>query len=39
VFGIGTENVGRAPPCVAQAPLGRLVGQPSELFPELQPLP
>jgi hypothetical protein len=39
VFGIGTENVGRAPPCVAQAPLGRLAGQPSELFPELQPLP
>ena len=27
VFGIGTENVGRAPPCQEQAPLGRLVGQ------------
>jgi phospholipid/cholesterol/gamma-HCH transport system substrate-binding protein len=38
VFGIGTENVGRAPPCVPQAPLGRLTGQPDRLYPELQPL-
>jgi phospholipid/cholesterol/gamma-HCH transport system substrate-binding protein len=38
VFGIGTENVGRAPPCVPQQPLGRVVGQ-SGQFPALQPLP
>ena len=38
VFGIGTENVGRAPPCQEQAPLGRLVGQ-SGRYPQLQPLP
>ena len=38
VFGIGTENEGRAPPCVEQAPLGRLVGQ-SGRYPRLQPLP
>jgi phospholipid/cholesterol/gamma-HCH transport system substrate-binding protein len=37
VFGI-PENVGRAPPCDPQAPLGRLAGQ-SGLFPRLQPLP
>jgi phospholipid/cholesterol/gamma-HCH transport system substrate-binding protein len=37
VFG-GTENAGAAPPCVAQQPLGRLVGQ-SGLYPRLQPLP
>jgi hypothetical protein len=39
VYGIGTDNAGRAPPCVPQAPLGRLAGQPGELYPELQPLP
>jgi phospholipid/cholesterol/gamma-HCH transport system substrate-binding protein len=39
VYGIGTDDAGRAPPCVAQAPLGRLVGQPGELYPELLPLP
>jgi ABC-type transporter Mla subunit MlaD len=38
VFGIGTENVGRAPPCVEQAPLGRIIGQ-SGRYPQLQPLP
>jgi phospholipid/cholesterol/gamma-HCH transport system substrate-binding protein len=38
VFGIGTENVGRAPPCVEQAPLGRLVGQPGR-YPHVEPLP
>jgi phospholipid/cholesterol/gamma-HCH transport system substrate-binding protein len=38
VFGIGTENEGRAPPCVEQAPLGRLVGQPGR-YPHVQPLP
>jgi phospholipid/cholesterol/gamma-HCH transport system substrate-binding protein len=38
VFGIGTENAGRAPPCEPQAPLGRIVGQ-SGQFPQLQPLP
>jgi hypothetical protein len=38
VFGIGTENEGRAPPCEPQAPLGRLVGQ-SGQYPRLQPLP
>jgi virulence factor Mce-like protein len=38
VFGQGTENEGRAPPCVEQAPLGRLVGQ-SGRYPQLQPLP
>jgi hypothetical protein len=37
VFG-GTDNAGAAPPCVAQQPLGRLVGQ-SGLYPRLQPLP
>jgi phospholipid/cholesterol/gamma-HCH transport system substrate-binding protein len=37
IFGF-PENVGRAPPCDPQAPLGRLVGQ-SGLFPRLQPLP
>ena len=36
VFG-SPNNRGRAPRCVPQAPLGRLVGQ-SGLFPELQPL-
>jgi phospholipid/cholesterol/gamma-HCH transport system substrate-binding protein len=38
VFGIGTDNAGRAPPCEAQAPLGRIIRQ-SGLFPQLQPLP
>ena len=38
VFGIGTDNVGRAPPCEEQAPLGRLVGQPGR-FPHVEPLP
>jgi phospholipid/cholesterol/gamma-HCH transport system substrate-binding protein len=38
VFGIGTGNEGRAPPCVEQAPLGRLVGQPGR-YPHVQPLP
>jgi virulence factor Mce-like protein len=38
VFGIGTENEGRAPPCVEQAPLGRLVGQPGR-YPHVEPLP
>ena len=38
VFGIGTENAGRAPPCVEQAPLGNIIGQPGR-FPALQPLP
>ena len=38
VFGIGTENEGRAPPCVEQAPLGRLVGQPGR-YPRVEPLP
>jgi phospholipid/cholesterol/gamma-HCH transport system substrate-binding protein len=38
VYGIGTENEGRAPPCVEQAPLGRLVGQPGR-YPQVQPLP
>jgi phospholipid/cholesterol/gamma-HCH transport system substrate-binding protein len=37
VFGV-PENHGAAPPCVAQQPLGRLVGQ-SGLYPRLQPLP
>ena len=37
VFGIGTENEGRAPPCVEQAPLGRLVGQPGR-YPRVEPL-
>jgi phospholipid/cholesterol/gamma-HCH transport system substrate-binding protein len=37
VFG-GTINRGRAPACVPQRPLGRLVGQ-SGLYPELRPLP
>jgi phospholipid/cholesterol/gamma-HCH transport system substrate-binding protein len=38
VFGIGTENAGRAPPCIEQAPLGRIIGQPGR-YPALQPLP
>jgi phospholipid/cholesterol/gamma-HCH transport system substrate-binding protein len=38
VYGIGTENEGRAPPCVEQAPLGRVVGQ-SGRYPRLEPLP
>jgi phospholipid/cholesterol/gamma-HCH transport system substrate-binding protein len=38
VFGIGTQNVGRAPPCLEQAPLGGIIGQPGR-FPALQPLP
>jgi phospholipid/cholesterol/gamma-HCH transport system substrate-binding protein len=37
VFGIGTGNEGRAPPCVEQAPLGRLVGQPGR-YPRVEPL-
>jgi phospholipid/cholesterol/gamma-HCH transport system substrate-binding protein len=37
IFGV-PENVGKAPPCDPQAPLGRIVGQ-SGLFPHLQPLP
>ena len=38
VFGIGTGNEGRAPPCVEQAPLGRVVGQ-SGRYPHVEPLP
>jgi phospholipid/cholesterol/gamma-HCH transport system substrate-binding protein len=38
VFGIGTGNEGRAPPCVEQAPLGRLVSQPGR-YPRVEPLP
>jgi phospholipid/cholesterol/gamma-HCH transport system substrate-binding protein len=38
VFGIGTENAGRAPPCVEQAPLGGIISQAGR-FPALQPLP
>jgi hypothetical protein len=38
VFGVGTDNVGRAPPCIEQAPLGRIIGQPGR-YPALQPLP
>jgi phospholipid/cholesterol/gamma-HCH transport system substrate-binding protein len=38
VFGIGTGNEGRAPPCEEQAPLGRLVGQPGR-YPHVEPLP
>jgi virulence factor Mce-like protein len=38
VFGIGTGNEGRAPPCVEQAPLGRLVAQPGR-YPRVEPLP
>ncbi|MEA2332668.1 MAG: phospholipid/cholesterol/gamma-HCH transport system substrate-binding protein [Thermoleophilaceae bacterium] len=34
----GANNAGRTPPCVAQQPLGRLVGQ-GGAFPQLQPLP
>jgi len=34
----GNRNRNSAPPCEAQAPLGRLVGQ-SGVFPHLQPLP
>jgi phospholipid/cholesterol/gamma-HCH transport system substrate-binding protein len=37
VFGIGTGNEGRAPPCVEQAPLGRLVEQPGR-YPRVEPL-
>ena len=37
VYGIGTDNEGRAPPCVEQAPLGRLVGQPGR-YPRVEPL-
>jgi hypothetical protein len=37
IFG-GSDNRNAAPPCDAQAPLGRVVGQ-SGLFPRLQPLP
>jgi phospholipid/cholesterol/gamma-HCH transport system substrate-binding protein len=37
VFGI-PENLNAAPPCDAQAPLGRLVGQ-TGVYPRLQPLP
>ena len=37
IFG-GDQNRGKAPPCDAQAPLGRIVGQ-SGMFPRLQPLP
>ena len=37
VYGIGTGNEGRAPPCVEQAPLGRLVGQPGR-YPRVEPL-
>ena len=37
VYGIGTGNEGRAPPCVEQAPLGRLVGQPGR-YPHVEPL-
>jgi virulence factor Mce-like protein len=37
IFG-GDQNRGKAPPCDAQAPLGRFVGQPG-MFPRLQPLP
>jgi phospholipid/cholesterol/gamma-HCH transport system substrate-binding protein len=38
VFG-NPNNLGRAPPCVPQAPLGRLADQPGRVFPQLQPLP
>jgi phospholipid/cholesterol/gamma-HCH transport system substrate-binding protein len=38
VFGIGTGNEGRAPPCVEQAPLGRVLGQ-SGRYPHVEPLP
>jgi phospholipid/cholesterol/gamma-HCH transport system substrate-binding protein len=37
IFG-GNDNRGKAPPCDAQAPLGRLLGQ-SGAFPHLEPLP
>jgi phospholipid/cholesterol/gamma-HCH transport system substrate-binding protein len=37
VYGIGTENEGRAPPCIEQRPLGRLVGQPGR-YPHVEPL-
>jgi phospholipid/cholesterol/gamma-HCH transport system substrate-binding protein len=37
VFGIGTGNEGRAPPCVEQAPLGRLERQPGR-YPHVEPL-
>jgi phospholipid/cholesterol/gamma-HCH transport system substrate-binding protein len=37
VFGIGTGNEGRAPACIEQAPLGRLVGQPGR-YPRVEPL-
>jgi phospholipid/cholesterol/gamma-HCH transport system substrate-binding protein len=38
IFGIGTSAEGRAPPCIEQAPLGRIIGQPGR-YPRLQPLP
>jgi len=38
IFGIGTDAEGRAPPCVEEAPLGNIIGQPGR-FPALQPLP
>ena len=37
VFGV-PENVGKAPPCDPQAPLGNIVNQSAD-FPHLQPLP
>jgi len=37
VFGIGTDNAGRAPPCVEQAPLGQVEGQPGR-YPHVEPL-
>jgi phospholipid/cholesterol/gamma-HCH transport system substrate-binding protein len=37
VFGV-PENIGKAPPCDPQAPLGGKIGQ-RGLFPRLQPLP
>jgi phospholipid/cholesterol/gamma-HCH transport system substrate-binding protein len=37
IFGV-PENVGKAPPCDPQAPLGRIIGQ-SGSFPHLQALP
>ena len=40
-FGFAGSETGAvpAPPCRPQAPLGRLVGQPDRLFPNLQPIP
>jgi phospholipid/cholesterol/gamma-HCH transport system substrate-binding protein len=37
IFG-GDDNIGKAPVCDPQAPLGRLLGQPG-MFPHLEPLP